>query len=371
MQAQASWSWNLRFDEAIQSIDFIRSEEDPCVYFKHSEEGNVFLVIYIDDILIMGTNISMLKSVKQWWSTTFAMKDLGEACYTLGIKIHRDRSKTMLGLSQTTYIDKILKRYKMEESKRGFLPVRHGISLSSKDSPATVEEVRYMSTVPYASAIGSIMYAMNCTRPDVSYTLSVTCRHQQSRGIKHWTAVKTILKYLQRTRDWWLVFGVEQELLMRGYSEAEFESDPDDYKSETGYVFTINGGAVSWKSCKQSTLADSTTESEYIAASEASKEAVRLSEFLTKLKVVPDCSPVVVYCDNSGDVSQAMEPRSTNKNKHICRKYHLIRDFIIRKSVRLDRVATADNVEDPLTKPLCVEKHKEHFRNVGVKPMSD
>ena len=169
----------------------------------------------------------------------------------------------------------------MEESKKGFLPVRHGISLSSKDSPATDEEVHYMSTVPYASAIGSIMYAMNCTRPDVSYALSVTCRHQQSPGVKHWTAVKTILKYLQKTRDWWLVFGGEQELVMRGYSDAGFESDPDDYKSQTGYVFTINEGVVNWKSCKQSTLADSTTESEYIAASEASKEAVWLSEFLT------------------------------------------------------------------------------------------
>ena len=97
-------------------------------------------------------------------------------------------------------------------------------------------------------------------------------------------------------------------------------------------MFTINGGAVSWKSCKQSTLADSTTDSEYIAASEASKEAVWLSEFLTELKVVPVFSPIVVYCDNNGAVSQAMEPRSTNKNKHICRKYHLIRYFIIRKS---------------------------------------
>ena len=136
-------------------------------------------------------------------------------------------------------------------------------------------------------------------------------------------------------------------------------------------MFTINGGAVSWKSCKQSTLADSTTESEYIAASEASKEAVWLSEFLTELKVVPDCSPIVVYCDNSGAVLQAMEPRSTNKNKHICRKYHLIRDFFIRKSVRLDRVATADNVADPLTKPLSIESHTKHFKNVGVKPMCD
>ena len=113
----------------------------------------------------------------------------------------------MLGLTQSTDIDKILKRYKMDDSKRGFLPARHGIVLSVKDGPKTDEERNAMSRVPYASAVGSIMYAVNCTRPDVAYALSVTCRHQQNPGVPHWTAVKNILKYLRRTKEmfWCLV----------------------------------------------------------------------------------------------------------------------------------------------------------------------
>ena len=228
---QASRSWNIRFDEAVKSFDFVRSMEDPCVYSKRSEYGIVFMVIYVDDILIMGDNIPMLQSVKDWLSKTFMMKDLGEACYILGLKIHRDRSKRLLGLSQSTYIDKVLKRFYMEESKRGSLPAVHGVTLSTKDSPTSVEDINNMKKIPYASAVGSIMYAMNCTRPDVADALSLTCRYQKNPGMKHWTTVKTILKYLRRTKDCFLIYGGQEELVVSGYADASFQSDPDDYKS--------------------------------------------------------------------------------------------------------------------------------------------
>ena len=368
---QASRSWNIRFDEAVKSFDFVRSMEDRCVYIKRCNKEVIFMVIYVDDILIMGNNVPLLQSVKDWLSKTFSMKDLGEACYILGIKIHRDRSKKLLGLSQSTYIDKVMKRYRMEESKKGYLPSIHGKTLSVKDSPSTEEDVKYMKTVPYASAIGSIMYAMNCTRPDVAFALSVTCRHQKNPGVKHWAAVKMILKYLRRTKDYFLVFGGQPELIASGYVDAGFQSDPDDYKSQTGYVFVLNGGAISWKSSKQATIADSATESEYITASEAAKEAVWLSEFLKELGVVPNVGPLKVYCDNTGAVAQAKEPRSTNRNKHVPRKYHVIRELVARGEVSIERVPTEDNVADPFTKALSSAKHVRHFENVGIRHMGD
>src|SRR3954462_10574498 len=128
------------------------------------------------------------------------MKDLGEAAYILGIKIYRDRSRRLIGLSQSTYIDKVLKRFSMEEAKKGFLPMSHGIKLNKTMCPSTTDERERMSRVPYASAIGSIMYTMICTRPDVSYALSVTRRYQADPGEGHWKAVKNILKYLKRTK---------------------------------------------------------------------------------------------------------------------------------------------------------------------------
>ena len=161
----------------------------------------------------------------------------------------------------------------MEGSKRGYLPIGHGIHLSKKMSPKTPEETNRMSSIPYASAVGSIMYAMLCTRPDVAYALGIANRFQADPGEDHWKAVKNILKYLRRTKDIFLIYE-GSDLKLEAYSDSSFQSDPDDSKSISGYVFILNGGAISWKSSKQQTVADSTTEAEYIAVSEVGKEAV-------------------------------------------------------------------------------------------------
>ncbi|KAK8667494.1 hypothetical protein V6N13_007643 [Hibiscus sabdariffa] len=343
---QASRSWNLRFNEAIQEFGFIRNEDEPCVYKKFSGSIVSFLILYVDDILIIGNDIPTLQSIKTWLSSCFSMKDLGEAAYILGVKIYRDRSRRLLGLSQSTYIDKVLKRFSMEESIRGFLPMRHGISLSKEMCPSTPQERERMSQIPYASAIGSIMYAMICTRPDLSYALSMTSRYQVNPDEGHWTAVKNILKYLRTTKDVFLVYGGEEEFRIKG--------------------------AVSWKSSKQDTIADSTTKAEYITASEAVKEAVWIKKFITGLGVIPSISDAVdLYCDNNGAIAQAKEPRSHQRSKHILRRLHLIREIIDQGDVEICKVHTDDNIADPLTKPLAQQKHDRHTESLGIRYVSD
>ncbi|KAJ9540991.1 hypothetical protein OSB04_027497 [Centaurea solstitialis] len=368
---QASRSWNLHFDERIKEFGFTKSEFEPCVYTKFSGSIVTFLVLYVDDILLIGNDVPTLQSVKSWLSKCFQMKDLGEAAYILGIKIYRNRSKRLIGLSQSTYIDKILKRFRMDESKKGFIPMQHGIVLSKIQCPVSSQDQDRMKSVPYASAIGSIMYAMLCTRPDVAYSVSVTSRYQQNPGEPHWVAVKNILKYLRRTKDMFLVFGgSEDEISVTGYSDASFQTDRDDFRSQSGYVFTLNGGAISWKSSKQDTIADSTTEAEYIAASDAAKEAVWLRNFLSDLRVVASISrPIDILCDNSGAVAQAKEPREHHKSRHVLRKYHLksvIREIIGRGDVRICKIPTEENVADPLTKPLARVKHEAHASSIGM-----
>ncbi|KAI3472572.1 hypothetical protein Pfo_029356 [Paulownia fortunei] len=354
---QASRSWNIRFDETIKMFDFHKNPDEPCVYKKVSGSAVTFVVLYVDDILLIGNDVGMLQSTRTWLSNQFSMKDLGDASFILGIKIYRDRSRRMIGLSQSMYIDKVLKRFSMEESKRGFLPMSHGVSLSKVMSPKTPEEREKMARIPYASAIGSIMYAMLCTRPDIAHALSVTSRYQSNPGEEHWKAVKMILKYLRRTKDIFLIYG-NGELKLEGYTDSSFQSDIDDSKSMSGYIFTLNGGAVSWKSSKQETTADSTTEAEYIAASDAAKEAVWIRNFIQGLDVIPSIvDPVMIYCDNNGAIAQAKEPRSHQRSKHIMRRYHLIREIIGRGDVIVDRVASAENVADPLTKPLALVCH--------------
>ncbi|KAJ9540464.1 hypothetical protein OSB04_026970 [Centaurea solstitialis] len=349
---QASRSWNLHFDERIKEFGFTKSEFEPCVYTKFSGSIVTFLVLYVDDILLIGND----------------MKDLGEAAYILGIKIYRNRSKRLIGLSQSTYIDKILKKFRMDESKKGFIPMQHGIVLSKTQCPVSSQDQDKMRSVPYASAIGSIMYAMLCTRPDVAYSVSVTSRYQQNLGEPHWVAVKNILKYLRRTKDMFLVFGgSEDEISVNGYSDASFQTDRDDFRSQSGYVFTLNGGAISWKSSKQDTIADSTTEAEYIAAYDVAKEAVWLRNFLSDLRVVASVSrPIDIFCDNSGAVAQAKEPREHHKSRHVLRKYHLIREIIGRGDVRICKIPTEENDADPLTKPLARVKHEAHANSIGM-----
>nr|GEY54808.1 retrotransposon protein, putative, Ty1-copia subclass [Tanacetum cinerariifolium] len=166
------------------------------------------------------------------------MKDLGEAAFILGIKIYRDRSRRLIGLSQNAYLDKILKIYKMGNSKRGSIPMQVDLYLSKSQCATTSAEMKRMHNVPYASAVGSIMYAV------------------------------------RNTKDTFLVYGgdPQPELRVNYYYDVGFETNKDDTKSQTGYVFILNGGAVVWKSSKQSTTAHHATKAKYIAASEAAKK---------------------------------------------------------------------------------------------------
>ncbi|GJV91287.1 retrotransposon protein, putative, ty1-copia subclass [Tanacetum coccineum] len=225
---------NTRFDEEIKNYGFTQNLDEPCVYMRASRSIVVFLILYVDDILLMGNNIPMLQDVKSWLGKCFAMKDIGEATYILGIKIYQDRSRRLNGLSQNAYIDKILKRFKMDASKSESLPMQPNVDLSKTQGPSTLAEVKRMKGVPYAWAVGE----------------------------SHRTVVKNILKYLLNTKDMFRVCGGDSttELSVTCYNDVGWETDRDDILSQIGYVFVMNEGAVDWKSSKQSTTTLSSTE---------------------------------------------------------------------------------------------------------------
>ena len=159
--------------------------DEPCVYKKTSGSVVVFIMLYVYDILLMGNDVPMMQSTRIWFSKKFSMKDLGEAVYILGIRIYKDRSKRLLGLSQSGYIDRFLKRFSMEESKKRYLPMSHGINLSKEMCSSTLKEKEHMEKIPYVSKIGSIICAMLCTRLDVSYALSITSWPQSNPSERH------------------------------------------------------------------------------------------------------------------------------------------------------------------------------------------
>ena len=186
-----------------------------------------------------------------------------------------------------------------------------------------------------------------------------------------WVAVKNILKYLRMTKDVFLIYG-DGDLIVNGYSDASFQSDRDDSKYNSGYVFTLNGVAVGWKSSKQETTADSTTKSQYIAASEVAKEAVWIKKFITELGVVPSIvHSILLYCDNNGAIAQAKEPQSHQRSKHVLKRYHLIKEIIGKNDVKIEKIPTYQNIVDPLTKPLPQEKYESHVLAYGMRYKGD
>ena len=174
---QASRSWNIRFDSVIKAYGFIQTFGEACIYKKVSGSSVAFLILYVNDILLIGNNTEFLDSIKGYLNKNFSMKDLGESAYILGIKIYRDRSRCLIGLSQSTYLDKVLKKFKMDQSKKWFLHVLQGVKLSQTQCPTTSEDREKMKVIPYASTIGSIMYAMLCTRPIVYLSMSFARRY--------------------------------------------------------------------------------------------------------------------------------------------------------------------------------------------------
>ncbi|KAJ9541345.1 hypothetical protein OSB04_027851 [Centaurea solstitialis] len=210
---QASRSWNLYFDERIKEFGFAKSEFEPCVYTKFSGSTVTFLVLYVDDILLIGNDCTNFTECNELVEQMFPDE-----------RPWRSRLYTW-----------------MDESKKGFIPMQHGIVLSKTQCPISSQDQDKMRSVPYASAIGSIMYAMLCTRPDVAYSVSVTSRYQQNPGEPHWVAVKNVLKYLRRTKDMFLVFGgFEDEISVTGYSDASFQTDRDDFRSQSGVVASVS-----------------------------------------------------------------------------------------------------------------------------------
>lgn len=363
---QASRQWNLKFHEAMLQDKFEMVNEDHCVYVKTSGKGFVILSLYVDDILLAGNNETLIRSTKGWLSTNFEMKDMGEASYVLGVKITRDRPKRLLALSQETYIKKILERFHMTDCKPVDIPVAVGESLSSEMSPSNTAEIQAMIKVPYSSAVGSLMYAMLCTRPDICYAVGLVSRFQVNPGVAHWKAVKKILRYLKGTMDYSLVYQ-GKDLKLIGYSDADWAGDLDERKSTSGYAYILNGGAISWSSKKQTSIALSTMEAEYIACCSATQEAVWLRRFIKHLSVLERAAePVYIWTDNMAALAYAKDPKYHGRTKHIELKYHYVRHMILKKKVVLQHISTSQMVADPLTKPIPKGLFHEHVKMLGL-----
>ncbi|XP_052111674.1 secreted RxLR effector protein 161-like [Arachis duranensis] len=213
---------------------------------------------------------------------------MGDASYVIGIKIHRDKHKGILGLSQEAYINKVLERFKMQNYSPSVAPIVKGDKLCLDQCPKNELEKKHMQNISYASAVASLMYAQVCTRPDIAFAISMLEKYQSNLGIIHWRATKKVLMYLQGTKDFMLTYRRTDNLEIIGYSNSDLVGCVDSRKSTSGYIFMLADGAVSWKSAKQSLVVTSTMEVEFIACFEATSQGVWLKNFISGFKII-DC----------------------------------------------------------------------------------
>ncbi|KAL4271204.1 hypothetical protein GQ457_13G028940 [Hibiscus cannabinus] len=346
--------WYKRFDSFIMSLGYNRLNADPCAYFKRfGENGFVILLLYVDDMLVAGPNKDHIEELKARLAREFEMKDLGPENKILGMQIHRDRSNRKIWLSQKNYLKKILSRFSMQDCKPISTPLPINFKLSSSMSPSSEEERMEMSRVPYASAVGSLMFAMICTRPDIAQAVGVVSRYMANPGREHWNAVKRILRYIKGSLNVALCYG-GSDFLISGYVDSDYAGDLDKSKSTTGYVFTITGGAVSWVSKLQSVVAMSTTEAEYVAATQASKEAMWLKMLLEELGHKQEY--VSLFCDSQSALHLARNPAFHSRTKHIRVQYHFIREKVEEGTVDMQKIHTNDNIADFMTKAINTDK---------------
>ncbi|KAK0594571.1 hypothetical protein LWI29_027750 [Acer saccharum] len=218
---QAPRQWYKKFDGFMQGNGYFRCNANHCCYFKKVKSSFIILLLYVDDMLVAGADVEEINNLKKQLSSEFEMKDLGAAKQILGMRISRNEQKGTLKLSQA--------------------------ELSKEQSPKTKVEKDFMAKVSYASAIGSLMYAMTCTRPDISHAVGVVSRYMSNPGKPHWEAVKWILRYLRGTTEKCLTFR-RDELKLEGYVDSDFAGEVDHRRSTTGYVFTMASTAISWMS---------------------------------------------------------------------------------------------------------------------------
>ena len=362
---QAPRAWNKRLHEFLEAQGFTRSLYDTAIYVRGEKEERVILSVYVDDLLIVSKNLESVEAVKNQLKREFEMVDFGEASSILGIQITRNMEEGWLELDQRRYIGVILDRFGMGDCKGVVTPLEANVKYSKAQEATTEEELKEMEGVPYREAIGSLMYLMVSTRPDIASSIQVFSKYMQNPGREHWQGVKRVLRYLKTTVGLCLRYEREGSTQVEGFCDSDYAGDLDTMRSTAGYIFLLAGGAISWSSKRQSTVALSSTEAEYMAATHASKEALWLKRFVSELGW--EQQTVQVFCDNQSALKLMKNPTYHARTKHISVQFHFVRELIEAGELEFKFIGTDFQVADFLTKGLAREKLEGFRKDVGLK----
>ena len=355
---QSPRCWNFLLDTKIKSFGFLQIPSDPCIYV--SMKDDIFIIaVYVDDILLASKDVNKINDIKVSLSKCFDVKDMGLLHHFLGMKVIQNFVNSSIWIGQPSYIKNVLNKFGMDNSKPNKIPASPSAKLT-----AVLNDSEPVDQKLYQSAVGSLLYLSIATRPDITYAVSVVSRFSSSPKQCHWSAVKTIFRYLKGTNNLGLLF-TDNGSSCVGYSDADWAGDCSDRRSTSGYIFTMGAAAVSWKSKKQSSVALSTAEAEYMALASATQEAVWLNKLNSDLNNVSNKS-MTLYEDNQSTMCMAKNPKFHGRTKHIDIKYHFVREQVALGEIELKYCQSENMLADILTKALPNERFSMLRESIGV-----
>eukprot|EP00253_Pinus_taeda_P031401 PITA_31401 len=324
---------------------------EPTLYIKENDGKIIIVVLYVDDLIFTSNDAFRIADFKAVMKNEFEMIDLGFLRYFLGIEA--DQSENGVFISQDKYVEAVLKIFNMQKIEVAVTPTVVALKLSKEDNSKDFDPELYKSI------FGSLMY-LTATRHDIMHDVSLFSRFMERPKETHWQAAKRILRYVNGTKGFGILYSSFQSFMLTSYTESDWAGSFDDRKSTLGYVFHMGSGAISWASKKQPVVSLSTVEAEYVAATAATCQAVWLRRVLRDLCHEQE-NGTTIYCDNNSAIALSKNSVFHKRKKHIDTKFHFIRELVNNAEIVLQHYKTEDQLADILTKPLT-KKSFDHFR---------
>ena len=312
----------------------------------------------MDDLILVVDLMKDLEQTKEELSARFKMKDLGQLRYCLGIVC--EQRTGCIKLNQRPYIDNLVRRFGLDKACGVSTPADACVKLVAEDGISQPADPRLFQQI-----VGSLQYAAGGTRPDIAYAVSSVAKFCNQPTELHLTAAKRVLRYLKQTRDLSRTYVKNTPEAIIGYSDADWAGDVKDRRSTSGNVFLLGGAAITWASKKQSSVALSTVEAEYMALSVATQEAIWLRQLQEELGM-KDAGPTLIYEDNQGAISMAKNPVFHKRTKHIQIRYHFVREAVEDEVITLEYCRTSEMLADSFTKPLPREQFERLRIGIGL-----
>lgn len=353
---QSARRWNSRFDDVLKKIGFKQSSADPCLYTSEIKGKKIYVLIYVDDVVVGCEDESLIDRVYAELKKYFDITSLGNLKYFLGLEVNRVAGNYSVCLAG--YIQRTAQKFGLGDCKSARTPMEENYARGEIESPLLKD-----SSV-YRSLVGSLLYIAVHARPDIAHATSVLGRKVNQPSEADWVAAKRVVRYLRGTLNKKLSFnGSSMELM--GFADADWAGDCQSRKSTSGYVFKIGGAAISWRSAKQSSVSLSSMESEYISLCDAAQETIWLRRILEDIGVKQK-GPTTIFEDNQACLAFVRSERTTKRSKHIETKEMFVQDLCRKGVIKLEYLCSEDMIADALTKSLGTVKVNKFAEKMGL-----